>query len=87
MKLHSRECRYEDVELDRSLTLVELESQLEGGEALFLVAQSSSDPEGARAVGLVMRKRASTLEKDEVDALILALADARVELWGPDLEL
>lgn len=87
MKLHSRESRYEDVELDRSLTLVELESQLEGGEALFLVAQSDPDPDGLRAVGLVMRQRASTLAKDEVDALILALADARVELWGPDLEL
>jgi hypothetical protein len=87
VKLHSRECRYEDVDLDRSLTLVELESRLEGGEALFLVAQSDPNPQGARHVGLVLRERASTLAKDEVDALILALADARVELWGPDLEL
>ena len=87
MKLHSRECRYEEVDLHCSLTLVELESQLESGEALFLVAQSDPDPDGVRTVGLVMRERAASLAKDEVDALILALMDARVELWGTEVEL
>jgi hypothetical protein len=88
MRVCRAERGLEQLQLDGGgLTLSELEEWILQDGASWVVATSGRNPDGSGHLALVLPGRSIALGKDDVDDLIVALADYRVALWGPDLEL